>query len=110
MIYHILHKNEWLKTRKVKVYAPKSLKEVGFIHCSTKEQVLPTANRRYEGAKDLLLLEIDESRTDKEVRHEDLKGAGEEHPHIYGELHVSAISRVLVLESEGGKFKNFPGE
>ncbi len=95
MIYHITTKPVWLDAKEKGIYSPHSIKEVGFIHCSTKEQVLPTVNRRYKGSKDLLLLVIDPQKVAAEVKFEDLKNIGEKHPHIYGDLPLGAVDSVL---------------
>ena len=57
-IYHITQQSKWEEAKIVGSYAPRSLESEGFIHCSTKEQVLPTANRRFVGKPDLVLLVI----------------------------------------------------
>ena len=107
-IYHLVRKSDWEKVVKSGVYSPPSLKEVGFIHCSTKDQVVETANRRYLGAKDLLLLVIDSSKVNTKIIHEDLKKMGEKHPHIYGKLSLTAVESVLrLVPGKNGKF-SFP--
>jgi len=78
------------------MYHPNSLNKVGFIHCSTKEQVLPTANRRYAD-QDMVVLEINAEKVPSKTVFEDLKSMGEEHPHIYGELPIDAVVRILEL-------------
>lgn len=74
-IYHILPKHDWEQVKDRKFYAPSSLKKDGFIHCSTKDQVIPTLNRRFKGNKDLLLLIIDPEKVKAEIIYEDLKGS-----------------------------------
>ena len=56
-------------------YSPSSLAKDGFIHASTREQILPTANRRFEFSP----------------------GSGEKHPHIYGSLSLHAICGISSL-------------
>lgn len=105
IIYHLV-RNDALKTyQKDGVYAPPSLEKEGFIHCSTKEQVLATANRRFTGAKDLFLLVIDTNHVHTKIVFEDLRGTGEKHPHIYGKLPLSAIQTILpLLPNASGTF------
>ena len=86
-------------------YAPASLRDEGFIHCSTIAQVIDTANRFYRGQDDLVLLLIDESRLKAELKHEAPaivhgESAGELFPHLYGELNVDAVVRVVELPCE----------
>ena len=93
-IYHILNKKQWEKAKETGFYAPDSLEKDGFIHCSTKEQVLPTANRRFRGKKDLLLLVINPKKVKAKIVYEDLKGMEEKHPHIYGKLSLDEIESI----------------
>ena len=48
-IYHITPLEEWERARAAGSYQANSLHSEGFIHCSTREQVIPTANRFYHG-------------------------------------------------------------
>ncbi len=77
----------------------RSLAEEGFIHCSTAAQVVTTAERFYSQRDDVLVLEIDPTRLGVEVRHEDLVGAGEEFPHVYGPLPLAAVVDEVPLSS-----------
>ena len=61
MIYHIASKNVIKEIVKSGFYSPEGYKSEGFIHCSTKNQVIPVANRFYASTKDLILLEIDDA-------------------------------------------------
>ncbi len=94
-IYHILNKKQWEKAKEKGFYSPDSLKKDGFIHCSTKEQVIPTANRRFRGSQDLLVLVINPKKVKAKIVYEDLKRVGEKHPHIYGKLSLDEIESVV---------------
>jgi uncharacterized protein (DUF952 family) len=73
----------------------RSLKQVGFIHCSFAEQVRTVANFLYPDRKrKLLLLTIDPARVPAEIRTENLDGGLELFPHIYGELPLDAVIAV----------------
>ena len=63
----------------------------------------PIADLAYHGRHDVVLLEIDPSRVQAEVRVETLDGAEQPFPHIYGPLPVDAITQVtdLRLGSDG---------
>lgn len=106
MIYHITTKAEWLLSKTEGIYKPESLQTEGFIHCSTRVQVEQIANFYFKGAKDLILLEIDEEKLNVEVKWE---GEGsQKFPHIYGPLPVHCVVRdVAWVESENGLFE-FP--
>jgi len=91
-----------------RTYAPDSLRSEGFIHCSTLAQVIDTANRFYRGRQDLVVLCIEESRLTAELKYEAPamprdEAADELFPHLYGELNVEAVERVVGLpcESDG---------
>ena len=86
-------------------YAPASLQAEGYIHCSTQVQVIDTANRFYRGQDGLVVLHIDESRLKPELKYEPPtmnhgESAGELFPHLYGELNVDAVVRVVELPCE----------
>ena len=102
-IYHITTKKLWEEAKMSGIYTNQSIGDVGFIHCSTKEQTTPTLNRRYKGVKDLVLLELDPEKIKVRVVYEDLRGIGEEHPHVYGEIPLEAVIDVceLVLGEDG---------
>lgn len=108
-IYHITRQKDWKSAKDAGVYTPQSLQSEGFIHCSTKEQILATANRRFAGQKDLLLLVINPGKVSAKIVFEDLKGLGEKHPHIYGKLPISVVETALsLLPDESGQFTKLP--
>lgn len=108
-IYHITRQKDWKSAKETGVYKPQSLETEGFIHCSTENQVLATANRRFAGQKDLSLLVINPEKVKAKIVFEDLRGLGERHPHIYGELPLSAVEAVLSLVPDNnGQFIKFP--
>jgi len=108
-IYHILDKKQWEKAAQIGFYAPDSLEKEGFIHCSTKKQIIPTANRRFQGSDELLLLVINPKKVEAKTVYEDLKGIGEKHPHIYGKLALNEIESIAELKPEkNGQFKQLP--
>jgi uncharacterized protein (DUF952 family) len=92
-IFHITDAAQWYAAAATGVYTgstrDKTLDEVGFIHCSFDHQVRPTAELIYRDATEpLVLLTIDPSRVDAEIRVE------QEFPHIYGPLTVDAVIAV----------------
>ena len=94
MIYHITEKQTWGDAKTQGQYSIDSLKTDGFIHFSTKEQVVDVANYLYKGKRDLVLLCVDENKTTHKVVFEDLKGHGI-FPHLYGPLNLDAVLRVV---------------
>ena len=97
MIFHIAVHADWEAARRSGNYAPPSLEMDGFIHCSTRAQIIDTANLFYRGRTDLTLLSIDESLLTPPLRYEapaspnDARGASR-FPHIYGSLNLEAVT------------------
>ena len=90
--FHLALVDEWRNAQRAGDYRRStletSLDEEGFIHCSFAAQVQATADRYYRGRADVVLLTIDPSRLQVEVRVEN------QFPHIYGPLPVDAVTRV----------------
>jgi uncharacterized protein (DUF952 family) len=95
MILHIAREDEWLSAVSSGLYQAGSLATEGFIHCSTRQQVLGPANALYRGQEGLVLLCIDPERTSAPIIFEDCYQAGQKFPHIYGPLNVDAVTRVV---------------
>ncbi|NEB82444.1 DUF952 domain-containing protein, partial [Streptomyces sp. SID14478] len=80
----------------------KSLQEVGFIHCSYPHQVRAVAELLYgtdPAPGELVVLVIDPERLDVPVRVEPGVPGGEQFPHIYGPLPLSAVTEVRAWEA-----------
>jgi len=110
MIFHIVAKTDWQQALREGSYAPASLQTEGFVHCSTRDQTVPTANRFFRGPQGLVLLCIDPQHLTPELRYEppadpDDDRAGELFPHIYGPVNLDAVAAVLDLPCENGSFR-----
>lgn len=88
-IYHLAEPDDW--ERRTTSYQSSSFVDEGFIHCSTVEQLPVVAAKLYPGRSDLIMLEIDTGVLGGEIVYEDLYETGEEYPHIYAPIPVSAI-------------------
>ena len=113
IIFHITSAQEWLASEAKSHYEVDSLKDEGFIHCSTVGQVLGVASRYYLGRDDLVLLCIDEILVKEELLYEVSSSAdssGERYPHIYGPLNMEAIVRVVDFPPQGDGSFLLPGE
>src|ERR1700761_7002385 len=93
LIYHIATRADWERALADGEYTrssvDKTLTEEGFIHASQSSQVARTANKFYRDVPgDLLLLTIDVERLGPELRLEDVPGADQPFPHIYGPLNL----------------------
>jgi uncharacterized protein (DUF952 family) len=105
LIVHICSSDEWQTAQKAGVYRRASLDVEGFIHCSRPDQVVEVANRYYGNCIDLLLLWIDPSSLEVELRWE----ASDEgtYPHVYGPIHIDSINSVSTfLPDEEGIFRS----
>ena len=95
IIFHITKGEAWRKAEVDGTYRPEMFPVDGFIHCSTREQVLQVANIRFCGQPGLVLLKIDTDRVKAEIRYENLEGGQQMFPHIYGGLNVDAVTQVI---------------
>ncbi len=98
-IFHIAEMSGWAEAQADGMYRRstlgKTLDELGFIHCSRREQVEVVANAVYRGHRDLVLLIIDPQMVHAEIREENLNGGLDLFPHIYGPLNTDAVTDVL---------------
>jgi uncharacterized protein (DUF952 family) len=115
MIYHITSRAAWQDAQQRGDYRVESLEIEGFIHCSTKSQVLPVAEKYYQGQPGLILLMIDPALLSSELKWEPPSGGapppgvpeGDLFPHIYGPINLDAIVKVYDLEANlDGKYKS----
>jgi uncharacterized protein (DUF952 family) len=119
MIFHIAVRADWEAATAAGSYRPASLATEGFIHCSTRGQVVGSANRFFPGRGDLVLLCIDEATLGAALRYEapamDDRGspdprAGERFPHLYGPLAPQAVAAVVAFPcGSDGSFALPPG-
>jgi uncharacterized protein (DUF952 family) len=114
MIYHITSRRAWQEAQQHGEYRAESLESEGFIHCSTRTQVLPVAEKFYKGQLDNVLLIIDPSLLTSELRWEPPSGGapppgvpeGESFPHVYGPINLDAVVKVYDLETNpDGSYK-----
>lgn len=74
-----------------------SLAQVGFIHASRASQVSMILDAFYSDLDDLVLLHIDTDRLTSPWRLDDVPGADESFPHIYGPLEIGAVIQTTQL-------------
>jgi uncharacterized protein (DUF952 family) len=105
VIYHVVSLDAW-NARPDQPYAPASLPEDGFVHCSPDEETtLTVVNAFYRGApRPLHVLVLDEERLDARVEFEAAMPTpppGVEadvlFPHVFGPLNRDAVVRVLEI-------------
>jgi uncharacterized protein (DUF952 family) len=116
MIYHVVPHADWTADPG-RPYAPASLAEVGFVHCSADERTtLAVVNAFYRDApRPLLALLLDEDRLRAEVEWEAAVpvpppgvAEGTLFPHVFGPLDRDAVERVRQIEwDEEGRATGF---
>jgi uncharacterized protein (DUF952 family) len=108
LIYHITSRVAWNEAQQRGEYRAESLTTEGFIHCSTRSQVLPVFEKFYKGQRGLLLLLIDSALLSSDLKWEPPSGGtpppgvpeGDLFPHIYGPINLDAVVRVVNLEAD----------
>jgi uncharacterized protein (DUF952 family) len=95
MIFHITDTATWAGSQLRGMHTGSTrgidLVEEGYIHCSSAEQWPGVVERFYADAPDLLLLHIDEEKLTSPLVYEQLAGAPESFPHIYGPINLDAV-------------------
>jgi uncharacterized protein (DUF952 family) len=90
LIFHLAEPEAWAASDEA--YRPPSIETEGFVHCSTRDQLLGVATAFYPGRDDLVLLTIDTGLLDEATLvYEDLYDHGDVFPHVYGPLPTSAV-------------------
>ncbi|MFE7379661.1 DUF952 domain-containing protein [Streptomyces zhihengii] len=100
MIFHVVPEDRWAAGAPAP-YAPSSLAEEGFVHCSADEPAaLAVADARCrEVPGRLLVLTVDPSRLSAEVRWEDAGGTS--YPHVHGAVEREAVVAVSTVVRDG---------
>jgi len=93
IIFHITTRKAWDSAAEG-TYQPEMFTVDGFIHCSTRDQLIQVANIRFRGQSGLVLLSIDTDKVTPEIIYENLEGGIQLFPHIYGELNLDAVIQV----------------
>jgi glutathione S-transferase len=105
MIFHITDATTWAQSQAKGQHTGSTrgidLAEEGYIHCSTASQWPVVLERFYSDADDLLLLHIDESKLTAPLVYEQLAGAPEPFPHVYGPINLDAVAEIEPLRTSG---------
>jgi len=99
MIYHITNLKYFLSVQSSGRYIPETYAQDGFIHCSTRDQVIRVANSYYPHQHDLILMEIDDALLRDHLVYENLEGGKELFPHVYTYIPIETIFRIAKLSS-----------
>jgi uncharacterized protein (DUF952 family) len=103
-IYHFTERETFEQAMTHGEYTPRRFAKDGFIHGSTREQVLHVANFIAPKDGDLVLLEIDTDKVTPRIVYENLEGGEKLFPHIYGPLDLQAVSKVWKFAPVNGEF------
>ncbi|MCA2700185.1 MAG: DUF952 domain-containing protein [Microcystis sp. M179S2] len=108
MIYHITTERGWQIAREMGEYRAYSLKNEGFIHCSTLEQIPKVVAAFYQNQPDLLVLAISPEQLQSPVKWEQPQHPNQENatleleketfPHIYGAINLESVVFVKPLQ------------
>ena len=98
MIFKIAHAEEWRAAERAGRYEGSAKDRAdGFIHFSTAAQLTETLRRYYVGADDLLLIALDERALGDASKWERAPSRGEDFPHLYAMLPLSAVTWTLPI-------------
>ncbi|WP_372365050.1 DUF952 domain-containing protein [Candidatus Uabimicrobium sp. HlEnr_7] len=92
-LYHITSKDEWSQVKET--YLPQGFSEEGFIHCSYLQQIVGSANKFFQGKKNLVILQIERQKLECKVVDENLEGGEVLFPHVYDSLPVNVVVKVI---------------
>jgi len=97
-VYKILSDNDW-QTAHALGHTKTALDEGdGYVHLSTREQVLETLHLHYKGQTGVRLFEYVPEPFGDALKWEESRG-GQLFPHLYGSLRLDAAKRQWLLES-----------
>ena len=90
-IFHMCRRDEWQDAQAARHYGGSSQDQAdGFIHFSTRDQVVESAAKHRAGQDGLLLLEVDAPALGPALKWEPSRG-GQLFPHLYGDLPLAAV-------------------
>ena len=97
MIYHITTKQQWKIAQEKGFFDEPSLQNEGFIHNSTEAQVTGVLERYYKGKADLLLMHIDETKLEAELKYELAPSVNQFFPHVFGNINLDAVVKTTEI-------------
>jgi len=100
-VFHLTTPQEWAASLAAGAHTGSTrgrrLAEEGYVHCSEAHQVDGVRARFYADVPDLLLLEVETDLLTSPWRIEQVDGADQSFPHVYGPLDLAAIVDVRPL-------------
>jgi uncharacterized protein (DUF952 family) len=104
---HLTPIEVWERQKNAELYLPEAFEQDGFIHCTNEEaKLVEVANLFYAAdPRSYYVLDVDLGANGERAIYEDPDRA---FPHIYGPIHVSAVTQVRnVLRADDGSFQGF---
>ena len=95
LLYHIVRNVAWEKSLNKGIYKPESLEKEGFIHFSTKEQLLQSATLFFKEDTELVVLEVPAKRMKAHLKWEEAGGGL--FPHYYAKLPIELVENTQML-------------
>jgi uncharacterized protein (DUF952 family) len=89
-LFHLATPAAWAAAQADGELAPPSLAAEGFVHCSTREQLVGTIERHFTGVDELVLLRLDEAAVGGALQWEESR-PGETYPHVYRALRLADV-------------------
>ena len=104
-VYRLASVAEWRAAQSAGIVPQRDIdKRDGYMHLSTRDQLLETARLHFAGAHDLLALEIPLAAIAERLKFELAPKRGEKFPHLYAELRVEHVANVITLRRDGDEF------
>ena len=110
-IFHLALASHWAEAVATGSYTTstlgRTLAEEGFIHCSHESQVAGVRRAFYAGvAEPVVVLTVETDRLTSPWRLDEVPGAAEPFPHVYGPIDVAAVVAVTPLLPEPAVLTN----
>ena len=104
IVYRLVTASEWKTAQETGAVPFRDIDEQdGYVHLSTRSQLLETANLHFAGVEDLMALEIPVGPIAANLKFELAPKRGEAFPHLYTTLLASHVVRALpLISSEDG--------
>ena len=102
-VYHLARESAWNAAQESGTYTGETDDRAdGFLHFSTREQIVQSAAIHRAGETGLVLLEVTTAAVGATLRWEESRG-GALFPHLYGDLPTTAVNsaHALPLDDEG---------
>jgi uncharacterized protein (DUF952 family) len=107
-IYKVCSASAWREAERQGVFRGSADdRRDGFIHFSTASQVAGTVAKHFAGQTGLFLIAIDAEALGEALKWEPSRG-GELFPHLYGELDIGAVTKILDLRARSDGSHDIP--